>query len=81
MKLRVAVQMDPIASINPIGDSTFAMMLEAQGRGHELAYYTPNTLSLRDNRVSAFVAPVEVFDKPKGEHFALGAFTREDLSA
>ena len=36
--LNVAVQMDPIASINPVGDSTFAMMLEAQARGHRLDY-------------------------------------------
>jgi len=81
MKLRVAVQMDPIASINPIGDSTFALMLEAEARGHGLAYYTPNTLSLRGNRVSASLAPVEVFDRPKGEHFRLGEFARADLSA
>ena len=81
MPLRVAVQMDPIASINPIGDSTFALMLEAEARGHTLAYYTPDTLSLRDNRVSASVAPVGVFDRPKGEHFRLGDFARSDLSA
>jgi glutathione synthase len=81
MPLRVAVQMDPIASINPIGDSTFALMLEAEARGHSLAYYTPNALSLRDNRVSASVAPVEVFDRSKGEHFRLGEFARADLSA
>jgi glutathione synthase len=80
-KLKVAVQMDPIASINPIGDSTFAMMLEAQARGHELAYYTPDTLALRDNKVSASVAGIELFDKPKGEHFRLGDFARADLAA
>jgi glutathione synthase len=80
MALRVAVQMDPIASINPLGDSTFALMLEAQARGHELVYYTPGTLALRDNKVSAEVAPVQVFDKPKGEHFALGDYARADLS-
>jgi len=80
MKLRVAVQMDPIASINPLGDSTFALMLEATTRGHELAYYTPDTLALRDNEVSANVAPVAVFDRPKGEHFKLGEFARTDLS-
>ncbi|MGN6100682.1 MAG: glutathione synthase [Devosia sp.] len=80
MKLKVAVQMDPIASINPVGDSTFAMMLEAEARGHELGYYTPNTLALRDNRVSAVIAPISVFDKPKGEHFALGPSARADLS-
>jgi len=79
--LKVAVQMDPIASINPTGDSTFAMMLEAQARGHTLAYYTPDGLSLRDNKVSARLAPIEVFDKLKGEHFRLGDFARADLSA
>jgi len=81
MSLRIAVQMDPIANINPMGDSTFALMLEGQARGHTLTYYTPDTLSLRDNRVFARVAPVTVMDKPKGEHFTLGEFTRTDLSS
>ena len=44
MMLKIAVQMDPIASINPAGDSTFAMMLEAQARGHRLDYYTSGSL-------------------------------------
>jgi glutathione synthase len=79
--LKIAVQMDPIASINPVGDSTFAMMLEAQVRGHQVGYYVPQTLALRDNRVSAEVAPITVFDRPKGEHFQLGEFARVDLSA
>jgi glutathione synthase len=78
--LKIAVQMDPIASINPAGDSTFAMMLEAQARGHKVDYYVPGTLALRDNVVTADLAPVTVFDKPKGEHFALGDFSRADLS-
>ena len=78
--MTVAVQMDPIASINPLGDSTFAMMLEAQARKHRLVYYTPATLALRDNKVTASVAPIELFDKPKGEHFKLGDFARADLS-
>jgi len=78
--LKIAVQMDPIASINPAGDSTFAMMLEAQARGHKVDYYVPGTLGLRDNVVSAETAPITVYDKPKGEHFALGAFARVDLS-
>ena len=80
MSLKVAVQMDPIATINPIGDSTFAMMLEAQARGHTVFYYTPDTLALEGDTVSAKLAPVEVFDKPKGEHYALGDFSRTDLS-
>jgi glutathione synthase len=79
MPLRVAVQMDPIASINPAGDSTFAMMLEAQARGHKLDYYVPSSLAMRDNKVSADTAPIEVFDKPRGEHFRLGASSRADL--
>ena len=80
MKLSVAVQMDPIASINPMGDSTFAMMLEAQARGHRLDYYTVGSLGLRDNVLSAAVAPVEVFDKPKGEHYRLGETSRRNLA-
>jgi glutathione synthase len=81
MRLKIAVQMDPIASINPMGDSSFALMLEAQGRGYQVDYYVPGSLALRDNQVTADVAPVTVFDKPKGEHFSLGAFARTDLSA
>jgi len=78
--LNVAVQMDPIAGINPEGDSTFAMMLEAQRRGHALAYYTVPTLGLADNRLTALVQPVEVFDRPKGEHYRLGEPARRALS-
>ena len=50
MSLKVAVQMDPIERINIKGDSTFALLLEAQERGHALAYYTPDRLALLDNR-------------------------------
>ncbi len=80
MTLKIAVQMDPIASINPAGDSTFALMLEAQARKHQVDYYVPQTLALRDNHVSAEVAPITLFDKPKGEHYALGEFARVDLA-
>ncbi len=81
MPLSVAVQMDPIASINPRGDSTFALMLEAQLRGHRLDYYTVGSLGLRDNELSADVAPITVADKEKGQHFVLGEARRADLSA
>jgi glutathione synthase len=80
MPIKIAVQMDPIASINPAGDSTFAMMLEAQARGHRLDYYTVGTLGLRDNVLTAEIAPITVADKPKGEHFTLGQAKRADLS-
>ena len=79
--LKVAVQMDHVATINPRGDSTFAMMLEAQARGHQLVHYTPDTLALRDNVVSALVQPITVTDAPKGEHFTLGEAERIDLSS
>jgi glutathione synthase len=72
MPLKVAVQMDPIETINPRGDSTFALMLEAQARGHGLDYYTPPALGMRDGRLFANVQAVEVVDREKGEHFKLG---------
>jgi glutathione synthase len=80
MSLKVAVQMDHVSTINPKGDSTFAMMLEAQSRGHELLHYTADTLSLRDNVVSALVQPIKVIDADKGQHFELGEASRIDLS-
>jgi len=80
MALKSAMQMDPVETINPSGDSSFALMLEAQKRGHENFYYTPATLALRDNRLMAEVAPIELFDKPKGEHFKLGPAKLTDLS-
>ena len=77
--LSVAVQMDPIEAINITGDSTFALMLEAQARGHALFYYTPHTLSMRDGIVSAVVRSVVVRDV-KGDHCTLGEPERRDLA-
>ena len=79
MSLKIAVQMDPIERINIRGDSTFALLLEAQRRGHAIAYYTPDRLALRGNEVIAAVQPLEVRDK-EGDHFTLGEATRTDLS-
>jgi glutathione synthase len=79
MPLSVAVQMDPIARINIAGDSTFALMLEAQARGHSLFYYTPEQLSFAGGDVVAEVNPVTV--RPvKGDHFSLGETRRMTLS-
>ncbi len=72
MKLTVAVQMDPIAGIRIQGDSTFALLLEAQARGHELLFYTVESLSMRDGAVSARMQPLQVRDV-EGDHFTLGA--------
>ena len=79
MKLNVAVQMDPIARINIGGDSTFALLLEAQKRGHAVSYYTPDKLSLRGDEVVAPVQKLDVRDQP-GNHFTLGEPRRESLS-
>jgi glutathione synthase len=79
MKLNVAVQMDPIARINIRGDSTFALMLEAQRRGHELFYYTPDQLSLRGEELVAPVQKLTVRDEI-GDHFTLGEPKREPMT-
>jgi glutathione synthase len=79
MKLNVAVQMDPIARINIRGDSTFALLLEAQQRGHTISYYTPDKLSLRGNELVAPVQRLSVRDQD-GDHFTLGEARRESLA-
>ena len=80
MGLKVAVQMDPIQSINITGDSTFAMMLEAQARGHQLFYYQTKTLALRDGALFATGHDITVRDE-KGNHFTLGEERRASLGA
>jgi glutathione synthase len=79
MTLTVAVQMDPIERIKIAGDSTFAMLLEAQRRGHGLLHYTPDRLSMRDGRVLTTAEPIEVRDV-EGDHVTVGAPERIDLS-
>jgi len=79
MALNVAVQMDPIERINIRGDSTFALLLAAQERGHTLAYYTPDRLALRDGKVFAAINSLTVRDS-EGDHFKLGERRRADLS-
>jgi glutathione synthase len=78
--LKVAVQMDPIERIKIAGDSTFALLLEAQKRGHAISYYTPEKLALIDTQVFASVQPLTVRDQA-GDHFTLGAPERENLAA
>ncbi len=80
MALNVAVQMDPIERINIRGDSTFALLLEAQARAHALSYYTPDKLSLRDGKVSASVRPLVVRDVPS-DHYTLGEARNAELSS
>jgi glutathione synthase len=79
MSLAVAIQMDPIESIDIQGDSSFVLALEAQRRGHGLFHYLPSRLSLKDGRVYARMQPLEV-RREKGNHFSLGAPQTIDLA-
>jgi glutathione synthase len=79
MTLTVAVQMDPIQGIKIAGDSTFALLLAAQARGHTLLHYTPDRLSMRDGRVLARAEPLAVEDR-EGAHARLGEAARIDLT-
>ena len=80
MPLNIAVQMDPIERINIAGDSTFALLLEAQARGHKIFYYTPERLSLAGGKIVAEAQPLEVRDEV-GNHFTLGERRRIDLGS
>jgi glutathione synthase len=79
MSLNVAVQMDPLEGINIAGDSTFAIMLGAQERGHRLFHYLAPDLSYRDGRVTARARPAEVRGRP-GDHHSYGDWRTLDLA-
>ena len=80
MSLAVAIQMDPIESVDIAADSTFAMALEAQARGHGLYHYLPQHLSFRNGRVYAHARPLTVRPDPSN-HFTLGDPETLDLAA
>jgi len=77
--VKVAIQMDPIGPINIDADSTFRIAEEAQARGHELFYYTPDRLFYREGSVFARGWPLEV-RRVKGDHYSLGEEAEVDLS-
>jgi glutathione synthase len=78
MPLRVAVQMDPLKGINVAGDSTFALMLKAQERGHTLFHYLAEDLTYNGGRLYAGAHEVSV-QAVAGDHFHLGEFRILDL--
>ncbi len=78
--MRVALQMDPIASVNVAADSTFRLALEAQARGHALWHYTPDRLAFDEGRVVACARPVTV-RRVAGDHVTFGEETEIDLAA
>jgi glutathione synthase len=80
MSLKVAVQMDPLETINITGDSTFAIMLSAQARGHRLWHYAAGDLAYRDGRLFAPARPVTV-QRVAGDHVTFGDWVTLDLGA
>jgi glutathione synthase len=80
MSLAVGIQMDPIESVDIDADSTFALALEAQARGHGLFHYLPKHLVLRDGRVRAKVSALSV-KRERHAHYKLGAPELLDLAS
>ncbi|UZK64703.1 glutathione synthase [Sphingomonas sp. M1-B02] len=80
MTLTVAVQMDPLDAINIAGDSSFALMLSGQARGHRLFHYAAEYLNYADGRVWARAHPVTV-QRVEGNHFEFGEAVKLDLGA
>lgn len=78
MTLRVAVQMDPLESINIAGDSSFALIEAAQARGHSVYEYGVQTLAYESGRLTAWAAPVTV-QRVVGNHFTRDEHRRIDL--
>ncbi|MGD9617911.1 MAG: glutathione synthase [Alphaproteobacteria bacterium] len=79
MSLAVAIQMDPIDTINIDADSTFALALEGQRRGHALFHYLPQALTLGDGRLYARGRKLEVFRR-HGNHHRFGELEELDLA-
>ena len=79
MGLAVAIQMDPVESINIDADSTFVLGLEAQARGHTLYHYLPRRLSFRDGRLTAKARAMTLRRDP-GRHATLGEERTLDLA-
>lgn len=77
--MKIAIQMDHISTIHIKGDTTFALALEAQERGHQLYHYTPDMLSMCDGVVIARLETLVVRDK-QGDHFSLGEAVKTELS-
>ena len=71
MSLNIAFQMDHIETLSISGDTTFALCLEAQKRGHKIFHYTPDQLTYKNGKVTSLVEPLKVMDD-EGNHFNLG---------
>jgi len=81
MRLRIAIQMDPIEGVNVHADTTFDLALEAHQRGHEVWVYHPNSLQLRDRAVLATSRKVTALKREQGEHASLDAPSVTELAS
>ena len=79
MPLKIAVQMDHVATVSIAGDTSFALSLEAQRRGHELFHYTPDRLTMENGQVFARIEEMSVRDEA-GSHYTLGEPVRANLA-
>jgi glutathione synthase len=79
MPLNIAIQMDHVSTIRIAGDTTFALALEAQRRGHRLYNYTTDLLSMLGGKVYARLETLAFVDKAE-KHYELGEPVRTDLS-
>jgi len=78
MSLSIAIQMDPVETLHIAGDTTFALGLEAQKRGHSLWYYTADKLSLNEGSITARGQDVTFYDQASA-HFKTGALETRPL--
>ena len=78
MALDILVQMDPIDSIDIKGDTSFAMMLEAQRRGHRVAWYPARNLFLREGRLMTRASSVQLRDEV-GNHVTAEPFREREV--
>jgi len=79
MSLRIAVQMDPMETINVAGDSSFALMLAAQARGYQVWHYDVSTIAYDSGKITAWASPVTV-QRVVGDHFTKGELRKIDLA-
>jgi len=78
MSLKVALQMDPIETIDVGSDSTYALGIEAQNRGHQLYHYLPKDLSLEDGRLFARARKLTLYEN-REHYFDIGPDQEMDI--
>ncbi len=77
--MKIAFQMDPIEAVDINADSSFRLAEEAQARGHELFFYSPDKLAYDEGRILA-VGQSFTVQRVQGDHVALGPMERVDLA-